>query len=97
MSRGSALATAVAGEAAREPQVRLHHNKREAQKQWDSNPCGANTVASEQPESSGFYRAARDHRPPATSNTTISIVSGSCSLAWPGSGWSAGSAGAAGA
>jgi ubiquinone/menaquinone biosynthesis C-methylase UbiE len=37
-------------------------DKREIQKQWDGDPCGAATVLSEPPESIGFYRAIRDFR-----------------------------------
>jgi ubiquinone/menaquinone biosynthesis C-methylase UbiE len=41
---------------------RLYADKREVQKQWDSNPCGAETVRSEAAESLAFYRAIREHR-----------------------------------
>jgi ubiquinone/menaquinone biosynthesis C-methylase UbiE len=36
-------------------------DRRETQKQWDLDPCGANTVLSDS-ESPTFYRAIRDHR-----------------------------------
>jgi len=45
------------------PPVVLDRDKREVQKQWDENPCGANTVASHlQFGSIAFYREARRHR-----------------------------------
>src|SRR6266849_6212106 len=37
-------------------------DKLEIQKQWDSDPCGASTVESDDSESLTFYRAIRDHR-----------------------------------
>ncbi len=37
-------------------------DKAEIQKQWDADPCGAETVKSEEPESLAFYRAIREHR-----------------------------------
>ena len=40
----------------------LDVNKLEIQKQWDSDPCGASTVESDNFESLIFYRAIRDHR-----------------------------------
>lgn len=36
--------------------------KREAQKQWDNDPCGAVTVEGETPGTLEFYRAARNYR-----------------------------------
>jgi ubiquinone/menaquinone biosynthesis C-methylase UbiE len=40
----------------------LNVDKREIQKQWDSDPCGASTVASDNSESAIFYGAIRDYR-----------------------------------
>ena len=40
----------------------LDVDKQEIEKQWDANPCGANTVDSDDPETITFYRAVRDHR-----------------------------------
>jgi 2-polyprenyl-3-methyl-5-hydroxy-6-metoxy-1,4-benzoquinol methylase len=42
--------------------VTIHVDKIETQRQWDEDPCGANTVKDERPGSLGFYRAARIHR-----------------------------------
>lgn len=43
-------------------QTVLHADKREIQKQWDINPCAAETVSGHQPESLDFYRAIRAFR-----------------------------------
>ena len=40
----------------------INFDKREVQKQWDTDPCGASTVRSEDSDSLAFYRAVRDHR-----------------------------------
>jgi ubiquinone/menaquinone biosynthesis C-methylase UbiE len=40
----------------------LNVDKLEIQKQWDSDPCGANTVESDNSEAVTFYRAIRNHR-----------------------------------
>ena len=40
----------------------LHADKREAQKQWDTDPCGAVTAAGEQIGTLAFYRAVRTYR-----------------------------------
>lgn len=40
----------------------LHPDKREVQKQWDQDPCGAVTAEGEMPGTLEFYRAVRQHR-----------------------------------
>jgi SAM-dependent methyltransferase len=40
----------------------LHPDKIEAQKQWDTDPCGACTVQSVEPETHDFYRQIREYR-----------------------------------
>jgi SAM-dependent methyltransferase len=42
--------------------LELNQAKREAQKQWDQDPCGASTVKGAEPETLDFYREARRHR-----------------------------------
>jgi SAM-dependent methyltransferase len=41
---------------------KVHPDKIEAQKQWDSDPCGASSVRDQVPESLDFYRAIRSYR-----------------------------------
>jgi len=40
----------------------LHPDKREVQKQWDGDPCGAVTAEHEEIGTLAFYRAVREHR-----------------------------------
>lgn len=40
----------------------LHADKREAQKQWDTDPCGAVTAGHEEVGTLAFYRAVRSYR-----------------------------------
>ena len=51
--------SAVWGSSQSEP---LDLDKREVQKQWDNNPCGADTVQGYARESLEYYRAVRDYR-----------------------------------
>ena len=40
----------------------MNRAKREIQKQWDANPCGASTVSDAAPGTLSFYRKVRQHR-----------------------------------
>jgi ubiquinone/menaquinone biosynthesis C-methylase UbiE len=40
----------------------IDHAKREIQKQWDANPCGASTVSDAVQGTLSFYRKVREHR-----------------------------------
>lgn len=43
-------------------EIDMERDKLETQKQWDTDPCGAETAAGVQPGSLEFYRAVRSHR-----------------------------------